>query len=113
MIMEKLDSIRAEFPACVAVALADITSQTVFCVSAHRKPPQERIDAMCEAAAQMLDRVGFPQECVVMSENQTLVFLRSPREPTEALLSICTADMDVERFLTQCRAQLNDHAPAQ
>jgi len=120
MIMEQFEKIRAEFSECEAIALADISSQTVFCVSARKKPPQERIDALCEAATEILSggladgfatalgspRGTLPQECFVMDRSDLLVFMRSPRDQDEVLLSICDARVDVERFLNCCRIRM-------
>ncbi len=127
LISEQLDSLRAEFPECHTVALADISSGTVLCVSSKQKHPQERMDAICSAAAELLDgetarsfskALAMPataamQESVVMAKSETYLFLRSPQDQMEAMFCICAASIDVHSFLQSARSSLNSIAKEQ
>lgn len=121
MIFEQLEALRAEFSECLSVVLADISSGTVLCVSAAEKHPQERQDSLCELAAEMLDgaaansfsqALNMPEssavnESVVLAGSETYLFLRSAQDPVEAMLCICSNNIDLESFIHTARAQLN------
>ena len=127
MISEHLDALRAEFPECHTVALADISSGTVLCVSSKQKHPQERLDVLCSTAAELLDgetaqsfsnalampQTASMQESVVMAISETYLFLRSPQDPMEAMFCICAASIDVDGFLQSARSSLKSIAKEQ
>ncbi|NKW72190.1 hypothetical protein HGD85_04340, partial [Rhodobacteraceae bacterium R_SAG10] len=114
-------------PECHTVALADISSGTVLCVSAKQKHPQERLDALCSTAAELLDgdaaqafskalempKTATLQESVVMAKLETYIFLRSPQDRMEAMLCICSANIDIDTFLQGARSSLKTIANAQ
>ena len=105
MILDQLEALQADFPECHTIALADISSGTVLCVSAKERHPQERMDALCSTAAELLDggtahsfsqALAMPessamQESVVMAKSKTWLFLRSPQDPMEAIFCVCSA----------------------
>ena len=127
MILDQLNALRADFPECHTVALADISSGTVLCVSAKQKHPQERMDALCATAAELLDGEAAQafsqalvtplseklQESVVMAKLETYLFLRSPQDQMEAMLCVCSADVDIENFLQGARSCLKTIANEQ
>jgi len=117
MILEKLDALREQFDACELVGLADISSGVVLGVSAVEKSPQEKLDAYCVATAEMLDgksalafgaALGGPvlRQASVMSDSQTLFFLRAEQDPSEAMFCVCSADIDAEVFLPAAQDSL-------
>ena len=126
MPLAQIEEIQAGFSQCQAVTLADIASKTVLYVSAAKKQPQERLDALCEAAAEMLsgnaaqdlvaasggDSDDLMQESIVIQGDETLIFLRSPVDPAEALLCVCEAGLDIREFLAFGRSKLEEMANA-
>ncbi len=127
MILDKLEALRETFPECFAIALADISSGTVLCVSAAKKQRQEHLDSLCATAAEVFEgetAVTFAkatsatgasalQESVVMGKFETFIFLRSPLDPKEAMLCICSGKIDVDRFLQNARSSMNKIATEQ
>ncbi len=118
MILEKLDTLRNEFNDCKIVGLADISSRIVLCVSAEEKPPQEKLDAYCNATAELFDGAGglpfakavsdtkdaLLTEGTVLTGDQTLFFLRSTKDASEALFCVCDPKIATEPFLTAARS---------
>lgn len=115
-ILEHLNAIRQDVPACEAVVLADLTTRVILCVSAEDRPPQERLDALCDTAIRLLDsdtsrlmaRAGQipPLEGMTLSAGGVEVFLRTPTLPDEALCCLCRPDVDVERLMEQAHGRL-------
>lgn len=127
MILDKLDALRAEFSECSAIALADISSGTVLCVSTEKKQRQEHLDTLCQTAAEifsgqtasavskMSEETGGSalHESVVLAKSETYVFLRSPIDPKEAMLCVCSAKLDIDSFLQQARSSMYNIATEQ
>ncbi len=127
MILDKFDALREDFSECSAIALADISSGTVLCVSSGEKQRQEHLDTLCQTAAEiftgqaasavskMTENIGVSalQESVVLAKYETYVFLRSPIDPKEAMLCICSAKLDIDRFLQQARSSMYSIATEQ
>jgi len=115
-IVDHLNAIRQDVPACRAVVLADLTTRVILCVSAEDRPPQERLDALCDTAIRLLDsdtsrvlaRAGQipPLEALVFSADGMEVFLRTPTLPDEALCCLCGPDVDVDKLMEQAHGRL-------
>ncbi|MEE9428686.1 MAG: hypothetical protein V3V25_11105 [Paracoccaceae bacterium] len=124
--MEKLDTLRNGFDDCKVVGLADISSRIVLCVSADKKPPQEKLDAYCTATAELFDGAGampFAKaisrqeetqltESIVLSDDQTLVFIRSSKDASEALFCVCDPRIVIDDFLNAARSGIENLAEA-
>lgn len=124
MPLAQIEEIQAGFAQCRAAVLADIASKTVLYVSAAQKQPQERMDALCEAASKLLSMKAVQndssrpdnalmQESIVIQGDETLIFVRSPGDPAEALLCVCDAGLDIGEFLGFSHSKLEDMANAQ
>lgn len=127
MILDKLDALRVDFAECSAIALADISSGTVLCVSTGKKQRQEHLDTLCQTAAEiftgqtassvskMTNEAGESalQESVVLAKSETYVFLRSPIDPKEAMLCVCSAKLNIDKFLQQARSSMHNIATEQ
>ncbi len=118
MITQQLDKLLAAQDGCRALALADIGAQTVYCVSARVQTPQERLDALCEAAGAVFTGGANPggpaaRSAVIFGPQEVLVLARGATQGSEALLAICDPAIDVEHFLRACYSSLEDIAEAQ
>jgi hypothetical protein len=114
MILNHLNDLRREIPECGAVALVDLTSGLVLCVSSGKGHPQERLDALSGAAVDFLG--GRPQGSVasappaqawLFSERDTCLFLRSRKDPSEALALVCSPAVSTETLLQAATQRLD------
>ena len=126
-ILDQLDALREQFPDCLAVAYADISSGIVLCVSAREKHPQEHLDSLCTTAADLFngatagtfstaltsDADALFEEGLVLTQSETCLFLRSPQDPKEAMFCVCSARIDLDAFKARAKQQLNAIAGAQ
>jgi len=124
MILQRLDGLRGEFAQCEFLALADISSGTVLCVSTGQKIPQEKLDGYCAAATELLagdtaagfsaalgPSVGLPiSTATVLLDGQVIFLLGSPVDENEVLLCRCGPNIDVDSFLAATRACLTEIA---
>ncbi|MGB5557921.1 MAG: hypothetical protein WBN04_07900 [Paracoccaceae bacterium] len=127
MILDQLKALREEFAECQVVALADLSSGIVLCVSAKDKQPQERLDALCATAAELLDgktavsfanalelpQVSAVRQSVVTTQSETIIFLRSPADTPEALICVCSPTIDVAAMLEAAKTKFDRIAASQ
>ncbi|MEE9387452.1 MAG: hypothetical protein V3U96_02480 [Paracoccaceae bacterium] len=118
MIRDHLDGLKSGFPDCYIVMLADISSDTVLCVSEAEQSLQETLDAYCCLAVEMLNgKTGGviappgPEKsatdlAVVLASPGTMIFVRSPSDKNEAILSVCNCKLDTDAFVAAARAVL-------
>lgn len=120
MISEQMDALRERFAGCDFLALADIGSRTVLSVSAAQKPPQEKLDAYCAAAAELfagksasvyLTALQHPGEAglttaTILTDRRLIIFVRSPVDVNEAMLCGCDPTIDVGSFIQAMGAGL-------
>lgn len=118
-VTDKLEAIRAEVPECVAVAFADLSARMVLSVSTRTRQPQEALDDLSAAAADLLDgpaaapmsrllgegtsRVGH---AVTQSRSETRIYVRSSSDPAEALCCICAPMVDIDAVMLHAKAAL-------
>ena len=113
-VTETLDAMRSELRGCSLVAFTDLGSKLVLCSSAAAKPAQEELDRLSELAQVVLDgavaegaapllvhgggdtRAG---SVVLLSESEARVFLRAPGEVAEALVCVCSPDVDLKKVM--------------
>ncbi len=125
MIKQQLDALREGFPECELLALADIASGTVLCVSEDRKSAQEKLDGYCQLASQMLDgqtgqdaakAIGIENQlnsATVLVDTRTVFLLRSEVEKSEAMLCVCTPEINTNTFLPAVQSALKAMAQEQ
>ena len=120
-VTETLDAMRSSLPGCSLIAFTDLGSKVVLCTSAAVKPAQEEMDklsalaelmlagTMAESAAPILGaddaRAG---SAVLHSEADAKVFLRSPGDTEEALVCVCSPDIDLGKVVDSGRATLEN-----
>ncbi len=105
---ENLDQFRNSLPGCSLVVFGDLFSQITLCVSTRQKYPQEQLDSICVTAGSLLDGplaskvaaiLGKPgsnlSRAVILSPEDTQVFLRSPDEDADVLCCLGPLDLDV------------------
>lgn len=123
---EALDAMRADVPGCSLVAFADLSSRLVLSSSAAKKPGQEEMDrlseaafialdgALAEGAAPVLDAADdqLPGLAMLMTSAEARVIMRSPEKPSEALVCVCAPDADLARVLESGRQTLGRIAEA-
>ncbi len=112
----KLEELRGALPGCTLVAYADLSSDLTLCVSARVKPPQEQLDALCMTAAAFLNGLGtvasgeqkaiLRDQAVVLTAMDVQIFLRSPKDASDALCCICSGGIDFNIVAQQARATL-------
>ena len=124
-IVERLDRLRGEFPACTLVAFGDLTTGTVLCSSSASPVPQERLDSLCATAADLLDgavarqigevlaRDGRALHAIAIDADEIGLFLRASDHPADALACLCTSLQEFDRFVAVARASLDSICDAQ
>jgi hypothetical protein len=108
-ILDQLDRLCAQFPACNVVAYTDLTTGMVLGSGSRQRPPQEQLDHLCQTAADLLDICvgqGLVQTAIMVDGDTVGVFLRSAGQPTEALCCDCTTAIDIAAFANAATAAL-------
>ena len=120
MILRHLAALREQIDDCQLVALVDFSSAIVLGVSARDKQPQEKLDAYCETAAELLlgetalifagaldtQQPADLSQSVISTKDQTTVFLRSSTEASEALILVCAPTVDISQLLSTAKIKL-------
>lgn len=107
-IADDLTALRRDFPGCRVATFADLSSGLVLFTSAADRLSQERVDALLERAAALLDGpagtagtaiLGAPVLRAVAPEaNGLILALRSSEEPDEVVICQCDGDIDLSAF---------------
>jgi hypothetical protein len=115
-IADQLNALRRDFPACRLVTFADLSSGLVLFSSSDQRVPQDDLDALCDRAREVFGGsvgnaaavlIGGPVQQVVLSDSEGLIVLvRSPSEPTEAIVSHCSSDVDISAFTLRAAREL-------
>lgn len=121
-VTKTLDAMRAELPGCSLVAFTDLGSKLVLSSSSAAKPAQEELDRLSDLAQTMLEgslaegakplleagegdrRAGT---AMLLSMNDTKVFLRAPGDSPEALVCVCSTDADIGKVVDCGRSTLD------
>ncbi|MCV2882964.1 hypothetical protein [Actibacterium sp. XHP0104] len=110
-----LDEIKTDFASCEVVAYVDLGSRLVLRVNSENARPQEWLDRLGVAAAEMLNGElaqsfgtagGHSDEAMIETGGVRFVFVRSPADPIEALCCTCTPDTDIEALTARMRDTL-------
>ena len=108
-ILENLEALRAGLPGAETAAYMDLRSGTVLGKSAAVEQPQERFDALCALAIDVLGGpTGETDEAVYMKATEATVVCRSAGASTEALCLVCAPDADVAAVLGGARRALEE-----
>lgn len=115
-IADQVTALRRAFPECRVATFADLASGLVLFTSSDARLPQERLDALCDRARQLLDAgaddaaaaaLGAPVRLVATTdEDGILVVARSPEEPDEALICHCDPSLDLAAFAARSAREL-------
>ncbi len=106
-ILQDLEKLRFDLPSVEIVAYMDLRSGTVLGTSAAGDEPQERLDALCALASEILGGAsGETNEAVMMRSTEALVLRRAPGAPAEALCLVCAPDVDISRIMESARRAL-------
>ena len=113
---EQLNSFRTAVPGCRIATFADLSSGLVLFTSPDTRVPQERLDALCDAARKLLlndlpsglaTALGSEvMSAIVPEDDDLLVFVRSANDPCEAILCDCSANVDVHAVVSGAAAAL-------
>ena len=107
-ILQHLEELRTGLPAVEIAAYMDLRSGTVLGKSAAGDEPQERLDALCAQASDLLGGAsGETDEAVMMRSTEALVLRRAPNAPAEALCLVCAPDVDIARVMEGARRALD------
>lgn len=123
----QLDDLRASISSCSLVVFGDLSSQITLCVSAREKQPQEQLDALCVAAANLLDSAASQSasaalemscaetlnQAIVLGPTGMQVFQRSQVDDADVLACVCSLNADVELVAAQLRSTLSQIAEVQ
>ena len=114
-ITERLEELRVNFPECRIAAFADLSAKTILTYSASSKPRQEELDALCAAAADLLNGdlaqqlirtvpdAKAVEEVASQTGSQMTVALRLTNAPDEALCCLCAPEIDLGAFSGRAR----------
>jgi len=112
-VSEILDGLRKNLPGCSVVALGDLSSQIVLCVSVQEQQPQEFLDQLCLSATALFgDRFAGPtgealgrepDEAIIMTADQTQVFIRSPNGDSDVLCCVFPKNVDITQVSGRVR----------
>ncbi len=103
--MEELVALRKRADGVETAAFVDHASGTVLCASAAIDPPQERLDAFCAQAAELLGSAGGKAEMALrLTSLETLLIFRAPASPDEALCLVAAPGADVAALEAEGRA---------
>ena len=107
-ILQHLEELRTGLRAVETVAYMDMRSGTVLGKSTATDEPQERFDALCALAADILGgAAGETDEAVLMRSTEALVLRRAPGAPSEALCLVCAPDVDISKVMDGARRALD------
>ena len=114
---DQLNDLRASFADCRLIAFVDLEAELVLSCSAALKPRQEELDALAAAAkaillpepAAMVDGSDFAatDEAILLSSEQSAVYLRAQDQEAEALVCICEPAQDLIVFRESARTALD------
>lgn len=116
----QLDELRAALPGCNLVLFGDLSSKITLCVSASDRYPQEKLDALCATAGDLLDgpaaqssagALGLSDgsgldQAIILSPVDLQLFLRSPVDKADVLCCVCSLGGDVQRAIEQAHSSL-------
>ena len=118
-VVEQLDAFREGLSGCDIAVLVDLSTTMVLSKSTGGRVPQEELDALAEAAREVLEgpmseaALGSdgeaPEEALgglVATGAETRAFLRGAPGRHEALVCVCTPDADVGAVFEGGRAAL-------
>ncbi len=120
----RLDGLRNCHPGCSLVVFGDLFSQITLCASARDKHPQERLDALCVTAGNLLggpaaeaaaSALGMPDgsalnQAIVLSPTDTQTYLRSPVDEADVLCMVGSVNANADQTCTGARAVLSQLA---
>jgi hypothetical protein len=114
MIAATLDKLHDRYPGCETLAFADLSTQMVLITNAKAIFRREALDALGAEAALVLGTNGglaiggaMAMTAFVATRDHLRIYLRSARDPNDALCCVCAADTDIDSFLTEARACLD------
>ena len=107
-IADDLSALRRDFRGCRVATFADLSSGVVLFTNAAERLPQERLDAVLDRAAGLLEGPagaagmairGEPLLGAVAPDGEGLLMaLRRADEPDEVVICQCDADIDLPAF---------------
>lgn len=115
-IADDLTALRRDFSGCRVATFVDLSSGVVLFTSAAERLPQERLDAVLDRAAGLLEGpagaagtaiLGEPLLGAVAPEGEGLLMaLRRAEEPDEVVICQCDADIDLPAFAARAAEAL-------
>ena len=116
MTPQTLADLRSRLPDCDLAVYVDIRSRTVLGADGALRYPQEYLDAVCSAAAQLLVDPAVlngsdPSHVLVQGPTGCRAFLRVPDEPGEALCCLTGPGADLAALVRTCHAALSAAEP--
>jgi hypothetical protein len=115
-IADQIDALRRGFPECRIATFADLASGLVLFTSTPARIPQEKVDALCARARDLLRApameaaealLGYPVRHAVAPEaDGLLVVIRSADDPDEALICQCAPAIDLTAFVATAAREL-------
>lgn len=121
-IVKAMDALRSDVPGCSMVVYVDLTSRLVLGASAPGNPGQEELDGLAKAAQLALTGViaesasavweatqpKAPAEtAMLLTGSEVRVFQKSPGAAAEALICVCSPDVELNRVVDCSKATLN------
>ncbi len=116
IIAEHLDALRATLPLARLTAFVDLHSELVLINSASYQPRQEELDRLAASAARALSSANEPSgaanqtEAILLTSDNTMVFVRSPIDQNEALCCVCDPSADANAALDGVHTAMDEIA---
>ena len=117
---EELEALRSARPGCDLVGYADLGSGMVLTSVGRTARARELMDALAAEAVAMLDGASLPgildllspgaealDHAVAVSPDRAHVFVRSPVDPGEAIVAVCTPGTAFGPLIDEARALLH------
>ena len=104
-VSEELDRLHAQFPACGTVAYADLAAGMVLVANSQSPLDRHALDSLCAQANCLLGENGAPPlgstlPALALSRESggLMLALKSPQQPTDALLCLAAPELDMGGF---------------
>lgn len=122
-IADQINALRRGFPDCRIATFADLASGLDLFTSAPSRPPQEKVDALCARARDLLHPEtqataaallgSAVRHAVTPWEDGLLVVVRASDDPDEVLICQCAPTIDLTAFVAAAMRELATLGPVQ
>lgn len=109
-VLEALDRLHTQFPACGTLAYADLASGMVLVANSQCALDRHALDALCAEAGCLLGEASSPplgsnapDIALAQQAGRLLLAFRAPEQPSDALLCLADPELDLGGFRSAAR----------